>query len=110
MEIFGIKVPSEVIKSIIVILIAFIIYFIIKSIIKKIVNIKSEKNKHEKNLMFVKIFFAHNIHIYQNRTEAQKRTSVLLFKELFRSACQALQIGLPTAIRRLRFSSITSTR
>lgn len=49
MEIFGIKVPSEVIKSIIVILIAFIIYFIIKSIIKKIVNIKSEKNKHEKN-------------------------------------------------------------
>lgn len=49
MEIFGFKIPSEVIKSLIVILIAFILYFIIKSIIKKIVNIKSEKNKHEKN-------------------------------------------------------------
>ena len=49
MEIFGKKIPLEVILSVIIVLAAFIIYFIIKAIITKIVNIKSEKNKHEKN-------------------------------------------------------------
>ncbi len=49
MEIFGKKIPSEVIQSVIIVLVAFIIYFIIKSIIKKVVNIKSEKTKHAKN-------------------------------------------------------------
>ena len=49
MEIFGKKIPSEVIQSVIIVLTAFILYFIIKTIIKKIVNIKSEKSKHAKN-------------------------------------------------------------
>ena len=49
MEIFGKKIPSEVIQSVIIVLTAFILYFIIKAIIKKIVNIKSEKSKHAKN-------------------------------------------------------------
>jgi small conductance mechanosensitive channel len=49
MEIFDKKIPSEVIQSLIIILAAFVLYIIIKSIIKRIVNVKSEKNKHEKN-------------------------------------------------------------
>ena len=46
MEIFDIKIPSEVIKSLIMILIFFIVYMIIKAIIKRIVNINIG-NKHE---------------------------------------------------------------
>lgn len=46
MEIFDIKIPSEVIKSLIMILIFFIVYIIIKAIIKRIININIG-NKHE---------------------------------------------------------------
>lgn len=46
MEIFDIKIPSEVIKSLIMILIFFITYMIIKAIIKRIVKINIG-NKHE---------------------------------------------------------------
>jgi small conductance mechanosensitive channel len=53
MEIFGNKIPSEVIQSIVIILIAFIIYFIIKTIIKKIVNIKSDKKRGRRKTVLV---------------------------------------------------------
>ena len=53
MEIFGNKIPSEVIQSIVIILIAFLIYFIIKAIIKKIVNIKSDKKRGRRKTVLV---------------------------------------------------------
>lgn len=53
MEIFGKKIPSEVIQSVIIIFVAFIIYFIIKAIIKKIVNIKSDKKRGRRKTVLV---------------------------------------------------------
>jgi len=64
MEIFGKKIPSEVIQSLVIILIAFIIYFVIKAIIKKIVNIKSEKTKHAKNRRKTVLVLFQNISKY----------------------------------------------
>lgn len=53
MEIFGKKIPSEVVQSVIIAFVAFIIYFIIKAIIKKIVNIKSEKKRGRRKTVLV---------------------------------------------------------
>ena len=53
MEIFDYKIPSEVIKSVIIVFIAIIIYFIIKAIIKKIVNIKSDKKRGRRKTVLV---------------------------------------------------------
>lgn len=64
MEIFGKKIPSEVIQSAIIILAAFVIYFIIKIIITKIVNVKSEKYKHEKNRRKTVLVLLKNISKY----------------------------------------------
>lgn len=47
MELFGIKIPSEVIKTVIIILVAFILNLIIKTAVKKIINLGANKTKHE---------------------------------------------------------------
>lgn len=64
MEIYGKKIPSEVVQSIVIVLFAFILYFIIKSIIKRIVNIKSEKSKHAKNRRKTVLVLFQNISKY----------------------------------------------
>lgn len=63
MELFDIKIPSEVIQSLIMILISIIIYFIIKSIIKKIVKI-DRGNKHEQGRRKTVLVLLQNIFKY----------------------------------------------
>ena len=63
MELFNIKIPSEVIQSIVMILISFIIYFIIKAIIKRIVKI-DKGNKHEQGRRKTVLVLLQNIFKY----------------------------------------------
>lgn len=63
MELFNIKIPSEVIQSLVMILISFIIYFMIKAIIKRIVKI-DKGNKHEQGRRKTVLVLLQNIFKY----------------------------------------------
>lgn len=64
MEIFGMKIPSEFIKTLFIIFIAIFIYLVIKVIIKKIININFKQSKHEQSRRKTVLMLLQNVSKY----------------------------------------------